>query len=272
MLMQNPELLNNPRVRARVENYLENLDVNQHPFVRRLQQPPPQQQDNTESSSSEQTAFNYDTNLPAIEHLVIFPPLPFASPITSVTTPGFRIFSFAGTVSNLMRISDPTEWLSARTTADKSLLDDILLNFIHFTHADCPAPESHKAAALMYIMLYKPGGIEPLGSGEGWHRDPPPWPLDGHIPTRYAVTLLGDATRMLDPALGPSPALGRVMPQLFAGEHPLQSGQIVRFSMGRIESPVHAVPPITKDRVFVNIVYGSEAEVRANRKRIPWKG
>ncbi len=120
----------------------------------------------------------------------------------------------------------------------------------------------------MYMMLYKPG-IEPPESGEEWHRDPPPWPLDGHVPTRYAITLLGDATRMLDPTLGPSPALGRVMPRLFAGERLIQLGQVVRFTMGRIESPVHAVPPITKDRVFINIVYGSEAEVRGNRRRIP---
>jgi hypothetical protein len=156
--------------------------------------------------------------------------------------------------------------------SDTSLLDDILLNFIYLTHKDCPLVDTHKAAALMYIMLYKPNGNPRLGNGEGWHRDPSPWQEDGHVPTRYAITLLGTSTRVMDPEAGPTPQLGRVMPRAFARERSVNLGQVLRFTMGRIDSPLHAVPQITHDRVFINIVYGSEAEVRSNRKQIPWKG
>jgi hypothetical protein len=96
--------------------------------------------------------------------------------------------------------------------------------------------------------------------------------MEGHIPTRYAITLLGDSTRMLDPDTGPAPHLGRIMPRVFAGERSVELGQVIRFTMGMVDSPVHAVPTITKDRVFMNVVYGSETEVRANRKNVPWKG
>jgi hypothetical protein len=208
-----------------------------------------------------------------ITPLVFFPSTPFTTPIQSVNTPGFRIFSFSGLVSTLLSSNEPSTWLSARTTvSDASLLDDLLLNFIYLTHKDCPVVETHKAAALMYIMLYKPNGNPLLGTGEGWHRDPSPWQEDGHVPTRYAITLLGTSTRMLDPEAGPAPQLGRVMPRAFARERGVELGQVIRFTMGRIDSPLHAVPAITQDRVFMNIVYGSEAEVRSNRKKIPWKG
>lgn len=213
-----------------------------------------------------------DTDLPYVEPLVFFPPAPFTSPIQSVITLGFRIYAFAGNVSTLLSSNEPSTWVSSRTAADPTMLDDIILNFIYLTHQDCPAQESQKTCALMYIMLYKPNGNPLLGNGEGWHRDPPPWPCDGHVPTRYAITLLGDATKILDPEAGQVPELGRVMPRLFAGERSAEMGQVIRFTMGRMDSPVHAVPAITKDRVFMNVVYGSEAEVRSNRKGIPWRG
>jgi len=212
-----------------------------------------------------------NTDLPYIEPLVFFPSAPFTSPIQSVITQGFRVYAFAGNVSTLLSINEPSTWLSNRTVVDAAMLDDIILNFVYLTHQDCPAQESQKTSALMYIMLYKPNGNPLLGNGEGWHRDPPPWPCDGHVPTRYAITLLGDCTKILDPEAGQVPELGRVMPRLFARERSAELGQVIRFTMGRMDSPVHAVPAITKDRVFMNVVYGSEAEVRSNRKGIPWK-
>jgi hypothetical protein len=207
-----------------------------------------------------------------VEPLVFFPPAPFTSPIQSVATPGFRIYAFAGNVSTLLSSYEPSAWVSDRTISDTALLDDIILNFIYFTHQDCPAQEFQKTSALMYIMLYKPNGNPFFANGEGWHRDPAPWQCEGHVPVRYAITLLGDSTRILDPEAGEVPELGMMMPRLFAGERNVELGQVLRFTMGRVDSPVHAVPVITKDRVFMNVVYGTEAEVRSNRKGIPWKG
>ena len=225
----------------------------------------------TQSQAAQQeNDIQNDTDLPYVESLVFFPPAPFTSPIQSVTTPGFRVYAFAGNVSTLLSTNEPSAWVSNRTIADVAMLDDIILNFIYLTHQDCPAQEFQKTSALMYIMLYKPNGNPLLGNGEGWHRDPSPWPCDGHVPTRYAITLLGDSTKILDPEARGKPELGRVMPRIFAGERSAELGQVLRFTMGRVDSPVHAVPAITKDRVFMNVVYGSEVEVRSNRKGIPW--
>jgi hypothetical protein len=224
--------------------------------------------------------FNTDPTLPEIEHLVIFPPPPYTSPVMSVVPTGFRIFAFAGSVASLVSPSSPAAaWLAPRTTtaspADRALLDDVLADFVRQTHADCPAPSPrHKAAALLFLMLYKPAraGV-PFSDREGWHRDPAPWPrMDGHIPARYALTLLGEGTRVLDPAGAPRPALARAMPRAFgAAERRVAEGQVVRFTMGRVDSPVHSAPEIVRDRVFVNVVYGTEEEVRANRRGVPWR-
>jgi hypothetical protein len=222
-----------------------------------------------------------DPDLPAIEHLVVFPPPPYISPVASVVPTGFRIFAFAGPVDALVSPSSPAAaWLAPRTTtataADRALLDDVLADFVRQTHDDCPVPSPrHKAAALLFLMLYKPARAgEPFNDREKWHRDPAPWPhMDGHVPTRYALTLLGEGTRVLDAAGAPRPELARAMPRVFgAAERRVAEGQVVRFTMGRVESPVHSAPEIVRDRVFVNVVYGSEEEVRANRRGVPWRG
>jgi hypothetical protein len=96
--------------------------------------------------------------------------------------------------------------------------------------------------------------------------------MDGHVPARYAVTLLGAGTRVLDPAGAPQPALAGVMPRVFgAPERSIAEGQVMRFTMGRLESPVHSAPRVVRDRVFVNVVYGTEEEVKSNRRGIPWR-
>jgi hypothetical protein len=224
--------------------------------------------------------FNTDPTLPAIEPLVIFPPPPYTSPVTSVVPTGFRIFAYAGPVGALISPSSPAAaWLAPRTTtatpADRALLDDVLADFVRQTHADSPVPSPrHKAAALLFLMLYKPARPgEPFNDREGWHRDPAPWPhMDGHVPARYATTLLGEGTRVLDPAGAPRPELARAMPRVFgAVDRRVGEGQVVRFTMGRMDSPVHSAPEIVRDRVFVNVVYGTEEEVRANRRGIPWR-
>jgi hypothetical protein len=276
LLLQNPDLLNNPTVRARLQSLAQD---GQRPFLQRLGQRAllqSQNQSHVNDEPSPNTSNNQPQldNIPQIQHLVVFPPSPFVTPIEGVAVSGFQVFSYAGRVEKLLQSAEPSQWISSKTTlTDATILDDLILNFISLTHADCPATLHQKAAALMYIKVMKPNQNSLLGKGEKWHRDPSPWPVnDGHIPTRYAITLLGDSTRILDPELGEAPELGRYVPQVFAEERRLHIGQIIRFSMGSIESPVHSAPAVTKDRVFINIVYGSEREVMANRKNIPWRG
>lgn len=198
-----------------------------------------------------------------VESLVIFPPTSFVSPIESVVEPGFKVYAFAGKVSTLLQSTEPVEWLSDKVVADLSVLHAFVQNFVHLTHQNCPATVNQKSSALMYIMVYKPGAALHL-TGEGWHRDQSPWPSEDHIPTRYAITLLGDGTKIMDSANGGSnPKLAKRMPRLFAAEKTMEMGQIVRFTMGQLDSPMHAAPEIVKDRVFMNIVYGSETEVKS---------
>lgn len=43
---------------------------------------------------------------------------------------------------------------------------------------------------------------------------------------------------------------------------PIGEGEIVRFSWGRDDSPVHSEPDLVGERVFVSVLYGSEEEIR----------
>lgn len=40
------------------------------------------------------------------------------------------------------------------------------------------------------------------------------------------------------------------------------AGEIVRFSWGETDSPVHSEPDLTTDRVFMSVLYGSQNELR----------
>ena len=50
----------------------------------------------------------------------------------------------------------------------------------------------------------------------------------------------------------------------FKDEERLQfkAGEVVRFSWGRDNSPIHSEPDFISDRVFMTVLYGSEKELR----------
>lgn len=49
----------------------------------------------------------------------------------------------------------------------------------------------------------------------------------------------------------------------------LKNGEVVRFSWGRDNSPVHSEPDLITDRVFMTVLYGSEKELEA---MCEWRG
>ncbi len=93
---------------------------------------------------------------------------------------------------------------------------------------------------------------------------------------KYAVTLLGPSTRLLEPCAAVDDvfrALGDrgqnrsrlVLARDLAGfaEIPVRTGQIVCFSWGEDDSPVHSEPDSSSsDRIFLSVLFGSEDELR----------
>lgn len=99
------------------------------------------------------------------------------------------------------------------------------------------------------------------------------------VHSKYAVTLLGPATRVLKPdervdrALAAASVDKNVMHRVdrkkladvFSawGEVEINMGQAIRFSWGRDDSPIHSEPDWSGgDRVFVSVLFGSEDEIR----------
>lgn len=97
--------------------------------------------------------------------------------------------------------------------------------------------------------------------------------------SKYAITLLGPATRLLLPGKSLNNQLvaaslkmrslydvdRKKLADSFAGceEVAVQTGQVIRFSWGQEDSPIHSEPDWSaSDRVFVSVLFGAEEELR----------
>jgi hypothetical protein len=106
-----------------------------------------------------------------------------------------------------------------------------------------------------------------------WHRDGLMYhsDTDGDVNYKYAITLLGNPTKLL--------AESDLVRGIVHGSHQMKraeyteklssepvieaaSGEIAKFSWGQKDSPVHSEPDMNSDRVFISILYGSEREIR----------
>lgn len=113
-----------------------------------------------------------------------------------------------------------------------------------------------------------------------WHQDGRMYtcscPEDKRLPhSKYAVALLGSSTRVLGPdaarrlsergGVPDSPENRRILAAELADceEVDVTPGQVIRFSWGQGDSPVHSEPDSSgSDRVFVSVLFGSEEEMR----------
>ena len=111
-----------------------------------------------------------------------------------------------------------------------------------------------------------------------WHRDGRMYEADqvGDINHKYATTLLGNPTRVLEASELVQEVMSmehdrdydrqrKTCAEALAREQPLhiQAREIIRFSWGQDDSPVHSEPEMKSDRVFLSIVFGSENEIRS---------
>jgi hypothetical protein len=133
-------------------------------------------------------------------------------------------------------------------------------------------------AATMYVSVNRPnyGRAVPR-----WHREGPQWISydPEQFRSKYAVTLLGSPTRLLVETEYVTKVVDMVRDVAIPGfnmrteyskklvgpevqEIQIKTGQVIRFTWGRKNSPVHSYGDLSGPRVFVSIVYGSEAEIR----------
>ncbi|KAF4960381.1 hypothetical protein FGADI_1028 [Fusarium gaditjirri] len=196
-------------------------------------------------------------------------------------------------------VSLPTEaskFLARNTDAVEQELESKIKAFLETTQNDCSGDIEEKKACWLTIRTTKPCNAFKIPR---WHQDGPMFEYDKGredvVRSKYAVTLLGPSTLMLQPdehvfktqheaearyywwlnkTDGPEPSedemyeaddllresLGNAFketPRVEVGH-----GQIVRFSWGRDDSPVHSEPDLVSDRIFMTVLYASDSELR----------
>ncbi|KAK1598455.1 uncharacterized protein LY79DRAFT_539216 [Colletotrichum navitas] len=222
------------------------------------------------------------------------PPSGFRSPITSVRREG--TYGFYGPASTPRLAVSASDFILKHCTADKDGLVRALSSFLDHAaaharqHASSTDQDSITHSTWLCVRITAPTDA---WSVPRWHRDGRMFGCVCASPrphAKYAMTLLGPPTRMLWPEETVDAAVSKVEAQyrgLGKGENDynyeseekeradlaealegiplveLHAGQIVRFTWGESDAPVHSEPDSSAEaRLFVSVMFGSEAELR----------
>jgi hypothetical protein len=220
-------------------------------------------------------------------------PTPIAIPkITSATRSS--TFNYYGPVQSSLA-SEASQFLATTTDAGKLEVASTIASFIHATQDDCIGGANEKTACWLTIRVTKPTDEFKVPR---WHQDGRMFPCDlgreNEVRSKYALALLGPRTLMLQPNASVFSTYQRGLKEHYwwhgthgeapteeeeekadsilrhwlaaefkdASRVPVGDGEVVRFSWGCEDSPMHSEPDMVCDRVFVSVLYGSEHEIR----------
>ncbi|KAK7914721.1 hypothetical protein PG985_012424 [Apiospora marii] len=216
-----------------------------------------------------------------------------------------KTYSFYGPFDAASLSASAAAFIASNSDSDAIPLATILSRFLDHAQQDCIAeaalPDRPQIAQACWltVRMFKPSREYEVPR---WHRDgrmfacscsylgsedeeelqPSIQGARRQQPhSKYAVTLLGPATRVLVPSGVVDEALAadvqnrgglddesrsRVeLAEATKGceEYTVQRGQVIRFSWGQDDSPVHSEPDFAgEDRVFVSVLFGGEEEIR----------
>lgn len=203
-------------------------------------------------------------------------------------------FNYFGPVQSSLA-TEASKFLATLTDTVELETASSIESFILAAQNNCVGEADEKKACWFTIRVTKPSDEFEVPR---WHQDGRMFPYDEGreevVRSKYALTLLGPTTLMLHPDAhifstyragekkhfwwqetgGPEPtdeeeddaynALRHWLAEKFEAADRVQvgDGEVVRFSWGRDDSPVHSEPDLRSDRVFMTVLYGSEAELR----------
>lgn len=212
--------------------------------------------------------------------------------ITSVTQDSE--FNYYGPVQASLA-DKASRFLAAHTDVMEEEAICAIEKFLQITREDCVGNEDQKSAYWMTIRITTPSDAFKIPR---WHQDGVMFPYDEKredMPrSKYALTLLGPRTLMLESDAHIFEVLERGKEECLwwrdqdkprpteddvdeaheklrtwladafanASRYEFKEDDIVRFTWGREDSPVHSEPDFKHDRVFMTVLYGSEAELR----------
>jgi hypothetical protein len=222
--------------------------------------------------------------------------LPISIPLPRITAVKQRdILSYFGPVESSI-ISDAARFIAAHTDASEEPVTQTLQSFIDMSQEDCVGSAERKACFWLTIRITQPTDFFKIPR---WHQDGRMFECDtdmeGLPRSKYALTLLGPPTLLLHQNQHIFETVKRGEKQFFwwrgTGKNvseeevddadeglrawlakqfekeekvKVRNGEVIRFSWGRDESPVHSEPDLDVEwgRVFMTVLFGSEAELK----------
>ncbi|KAM3076395.1 hypothetical protein ACMFMG_007214 [Clarireedia jacksonii] len=179
-------------------------------------------------------------------------------------------YSYYGPMPSDLMIQEASVFVSNNSDAIKLHVESILREFIRLTREDCKSECKIEPKACWFtVRMFKPNDEY---TTPRWHRDGRMTDCTSAshlLHCKYATVLLGAPTLVLPETktvatIDNRPIRRKENAKLLSSEVPVRlvDGQIIRFSWGRNDSPVHSEPNMISDRIFLSVLYGSESEMR----------
>ncbi|KAK2931340.1 hypothetical protein FoTM2_008850 [Fusarium oxysporum f. sp. vasinfectum] len=182
--------------------------------------------------------------------------------------------------------TEASKFLARNTDAVEQELEPSIKAFLKTTQNDCSGLTEEKKACWLTIRITKPCTAFKIPR---WHQDGPMFEYDqGREDVVRSNRMNMSSPRSMkrearyywwqNKTDGPEPSedemyeaddlLRESLGNAFKDTPRVQvgHGQVVRFSWGRDDSPVHSEPDLVSDRVFMTVLYGSESELRTMSK------
>ncbi|KAK7397770.1 hypothetical protein QQX98_012862 [Neonectria punicea] len=220
--------------------------------------------------------------------LAIFPLESFhPGVVSSINKDAFG--GFYGSFDARLLATQAAAFICSNSDANEEQLVQFLHRFLALAWEDCTAgasakgnsivQEAHSCWLCIRMTLPTDSWVVPR-----WHTDGRMFECACSEPqmphSKYAVTILGPSTRVMatNPAVqavleslsdtgqpwdqnDPDPGLAKRLAEY--PEAVVELGQVIRFSWGQDDSPVHSEPDSTGlHRVFVSLLFGSKAEIQ----------
>jgi hypothetical protein len=180
------------------------------------------------------------------------------------------VYSYYGPMPSGPMIQEASAFVANNSDAIQMHVASVLREFIQLTREDCKTEcKIEPDAGWFTVRMFKPNSQYHIPR---WHRDGRMTDCTSAnhlLHCKYATVLLGAPTLVLPETPTVTAIDNRRIRRtenatLLSSEVPVRlvDGQIIRFSWGRNDSPVHSEPDMTSDRIFMSVLYGSQSEIR----------
>jgi hypothetical protein len=213
--------------------------------------------------------------------------LPGTLSIRITTVKSHSCYNYYGVLNQNKIADEASKFIAENSNAKIPDTESAVKKFIDITAKDYGEGKLRSPEATWFTVRI----TKPLDeSTPRWHRDGRMYTCDkaGEVNWKYAITLLGNPTRVMKESAFVMSVLdeGRAKLPKFEGdgkdywaadkkrqvfnaerlagqpEIEVPGGSIIRFSWGQVDSPLHSEPDMSTDRVFVSVLYGTETEMK----------